>query len=97
MAGGGVKGGQVIGATDEFGVRAAGRSRVDAHDVNATILRLLGLDHTKLTYLYQGRDHAPDRRARRTRIHQAVDRLGEDILTIFLRLLRTVRVCSAHS
>ncbi len=55
MAGGGVKGGQVLGATDEFGVQAA-EMRVDAHDVNATILRLLGIDHHKLTFLYQGRD-----------------------------------------
>jgi len=55
MAGGGIKGGQVLGATDEFGVQAA-EMRVDAHDVNATILRLLGIDHKHLTYLYQGRD-----------------------------------------
>jgi hypothetical protein len=55
MAGGGIKGGQVIGATDEFGLRAV-ESPLDAHDANATILRLLGLDHTKLTYFYQGRD-----------------------------------------
>jgi hypothetical protein len=55
MAGGGVKGGQVLGATDEFGVQAS-EMRLDAHDVNATILRLLGLDHKQLTYLYQGRD-----------------------------------------
>jgi membrane-anchored protein YejM (alkaline phosphatase superfamily) len=55
MAGGGVKGGQVFGATDEFGVQAT-EMRVDAHDVNATILRLLGMDHERLTYLYQGRD-----------------------------------------
>src|SRR5215472_1852288 len=55
MAGGGIKGGQVLGATDEFGVQAA-EMRVDAHDVNATILRLLGIDHKQLTYLYQGRD-----------------------------------------
>ena len=55
MAGGGVKGGQVMGATDEFGVQAV-EMRVDTHDVNASILRLLGLDHEKLTYLYQGRD-----------------------------------------
>jgi hypothetical protein len=55
MAGGGVKGGQVLGATDEFGVRAVDM-RLDAHDVNATILRLLGLDHARLTYLYQGRN-----------------------------------------
>lgn len=55
MAGGGVKGGRVLGATDDFGVQAS-EMRVDAHDVNATILRLLGLNHEKLTYLYQGRD-----------------------------------------
>lgn len=55
MAGGGVKGGQVMGATDEFGVQAV-EMRVDTHDVNASILRLLGLDHEKLTYLYQARD-----------------------------------------
>ena len=55
MAGGGVKGGQVMGSTDEFGVQAVDM-RVDTHDVNASILRLLGLDHEKLTYLYQGRD-----------------------------------------
>jgi hypothetical protein len=55
MAGGGVKGGRILGATDEFGVQAS-EMRVDAHDVNATILRLMGMDHKKLTYLYQGRD-----------------------------------------
>jgi hypothetical protein len=55
MAGGGVKGGQALGGTDDFGVQAADM-RVDAHDVNATILRLMGLNHEKLTYLYQGRD-----------------------------------------
>ncbi len=55
MAGGGIKGGRILGATDEFGVQAA-EMRVDAHDVNATILRLMGIDHRKLTYLYQGRD-----------------------------------------
>ena len=55
MAGGGVKGGKVIGGTDDFGVQAT-ETRVDAHDVNATILRLLGMDHERLTYLYQGRN-----------------------------------------
>ena len=55
MAGGGVKGGQALGATDEFGVQAA-EMRVDAHDMNATILRLLGMNHERLTYFYQGRD-----------------------------------------
>jgi len=55
MAGAGIRGGQVLGATDEFGVQAVDM-RVDAHDVNATLLRLTGLDHEKLTYFYQGRD-----------------------------------------
>lgn len=55
MAGAGITGGQVIGATDDFGLRAA-ENPVNTHDMNATILRLLGLDHTKLTWLYQGRD-----------------------------------------
>jgi hypothetical protein len=55
LAGGGVKGGQVIGATDEFGLRAV-QDRVHVNDVHATILRLLGLDHRKLTFLFQGRE-----------------------------------------
>src|SRR6185503_8204823 len=55
MAGGGVKGGRVIGSTDELGLRAAG-DPVHLHDLHATILGLLGLDHRKLTYPYQGRD-----------------------------------------
>jgi uncharacterized protein (DUF1501 family) len=55
LAGGGVRGGQVIGATDEFGFRAA-RDRVHVNDLHATVLRLLGLDHRKLTFLFQGRD-----------------------------------------
>jgi hypothetical protein len=54
LAGGGVKGGKVIGATDEFGFRAA-VDRVHVNDLHATILKLLGLDHQKLTYLFQGR------------------------------------------
>ena len=54
MAGAGIRGGQAIGATDDFGVHAA-ESPVDAHDVNATILRLLGVDHTRLNYFYEGR------------------------------------------
>jgi hypothetical protein len=56
MAGAGIKGGQAIGATDEFGVRAV-EMTVNAHDINATILRLLGEDHEKLTYFFQGREH----------------------------------------
>jgi uncharacterized protein (DUF1501 family) len=55
LAGGGVRGGQVIGATDEFGFRAV-EDRVHVHDLHATILRLLGLDHRRLTYLFQGRE-----------------------------------------
>ncbi len=55
MAGGGVKGGIVYGATDEFGVRAV-ENKVHVHDLHATVLRLLGFDHTKLTYRYNGRD-----------------------------------------
>ena len=55
MAGGGVKGGYVHGATDEFGFRAADKP-VHVHDLHATILHLLGFDHESLTYRYQGRD-----------------------------------------
>jgi hypothetical protein len=55
LAGGGVKGGTVYGATDDFGYRAAEKP-VHPHDVNATVLHLLGLDHTRLTYPYSGRD-----------------------------------------
>lgn len=55
MAGGGVKKGFVYGATDEFGF-AAVESRVHVHDLHATMLRLLGFDHEKLTYRYAGRD-----------------------------------------
>jgi hypothetical protein len=55
MAGGGVKGGQVVGATDEFGY-AAVENRVHVHDLHASILHLMGLDHTLLTYFHGGRD-----------------------------------------
>ncbi|MEL7336610.1 MAG: DUF1501 domain-containing protein, partial [Planctomycetota bacterium] len=55
MAGGGVKGGQVIGASDELGFRAV-ENRVHVHDLHATILRLMGFDHKQLTYRYAGRD-----------------------------------------
>ena len=57
MAGGGVQGGQAIGATDDFGVHAVD-DKVEVHDLNATVLHLLGLDHEALTYLYQGRDQS---------------------------------------
>jgi uncharacterized protein (DUF1501 family) len=55
FAGGGVKGGTVYGATDEFGT-AATENKVHIHDLHATALALLGFDHTKLTYRYNGRD-----------------------------------------
>jgi uncharacterized protein (DUF1501 family) len=55
MAGGGVKGGLVYGKTDEFGFKAV-ENRVSIHDLHATILYLLGIDHEKLTYRYSGRD-----------------------------------------
>jgi hypothetical protein len=55
MAGGGVKGGQAVGATDELGFQAV-ENRVHVHDLHATILRLLGYDHKRLTYRYAGRD-----------------------------------------
>jgi hypothetical protein len=55
MAGGGVKGGTTYGATDEFGSRAA-ENKVHVHDLHATILAIMGFDHTKLTYRYNGRD-----------------------------------------
>lgn len=55
MAGAGVRGGRVLGSTDEFGLRPA-EHPLNAHDANATILRMMGLDHTRLTYFYQGRD-----------------------------------------
>ncbi len=55
MAGGGVKGGTNIGATDEYGYEAID-NKVHIHDWHATVLALLGLDHEKLTYRYAGRD-----------------------------------------
>ena len=55
LAGGGVKGGMAYGATDEFGF-AAQQNKVHVHDLHATILHLMGLNHEKLTYRYSGRD-----------------------------------------
>jgi hypothetical protein len=55
LAGGGVKGGMVYGATDEFGFVAV-QDRMHVHDLHATILHLMGLDHERLTYHYSGRD-----------------------------------------
>ena len=55
MAGGGVRGGLAYGSTDEFGLRAAD-DPVHVNDLHATVLRLLGLDHKRLTFLFQGRE-----------------------------------------
>ena len=55
LAGGGVKGGYVHGATDELGMQAV-ENRMHVHDLHATILHLMGLDHERLTYRYSGRD-----------------------------------------
>lgn len=55
LAGGGVRGGYVHGTTDEFGFQAV-ENRVHVHDLHATLLHLLGFDHTKLTYRHAGRD-----------------------------------------
>jgi uncharacterized protein (DUF1501 family) len=55
LAGGGIRGGKVIGATDDFGFRAV-QDRVHINDLHATILKLLGLDHQQLTFLFQGRE-----------------------------------------
>jgi hypothetical protein len=56
LAGGGFKGGMAYGATDPFGFRAEDK-RTHVHDLHATILHLMGLDHERLTYRYGGRDH----------------------------------------
>ena len=55
LAGGGVKGGVIYGATDEYGFHAI-ENKVTIHDLHATILHLLGVDHTRLTYRFGGRD-----------------------------------------
>ena len=56
LAGGGIKGGLAYGATDEFGWHAI-ENKVHVHDLHATILHLMGIDHEKLTYRYSGRDY----------------------------------------
>jgi hypothetical protein len=58
MAGGGVKDGVVVGKTDEVGLHAV-RDRMHVHDIHATILHALGVDHNKLIYRYQGRPERP--------------------------------------
>jgi hypothetical protein len=67
FAGGGVKGGTHYGETDEVGFKAA-VDRASVHDLHATMLQLLGMDHTKLTYRYNGR------RFRLTDVHGEVIR-----------------------
>lgn len=56
LAGGGVRGGYAHGATDDFGMHAV-ENRVHVHDLHASVLHLMGIDHTKLTYRYSGRDY----------------------------------------
>ena len=55
LSGGGIRGGTVYGATDDFGFQAV-RDPVHVHDLHATILHLLGFDHERFTYRYAGRD-----------------------------------------
>ncbi|MCA9007915.1 MAG: DUF1501 domain-containing protein, partial [Planctomycetaceae bacterium] len=55
LAGGGVKGGMTYGETDDFGFKAA-VNNVHVHDLHATILHLMGINHERLTYHYSGRD-----------------------------------------
>jgi hypothetical protein len=54
MAGGGVRGGQTIGSTDEVGLHAV-EDRLHVHDLHATVLHLLGIDHMRLIYRHKGR------------------------------------------
>ena len=56
MAGAGIKPGMIYGATDDFGYNVT-ENGVHVHDLQATILQQLGIDHTKLTYRFQGRDY----------------------------------------
>ncbi len=55
LAGGGIRGGVTYGATDEFGMNAV-EGRMHVHDLHATVLHLMGIDHRRLTYRYSGRD-----------------------------------------
>jgi uncharacterized protein (DUF1501 family) len=55
LAGGGVKAGTIYGATDEYGYKAI-ENKVTIHDLHATMLHLLGMDHKRLTYRFSGRD-----------------------------------------
>ena len=56
LAGGGIRAGHVHGRTDDFGFNVA-EDPVHVHDLHATLLHLLGFDHTRLTYRFQGRDY----------------------------------------
>jgi len=69
MSGGGVKGGKTIGRTDDIGLRVT-EDPIHIHDFHATLLALMGLDHTKLTYQFQGRDY------RLTDVHGKTDLLA---------------------
>lgn len=71
LAGGGVKGGMTYGETDDFGFRAI-HNRVHIHDLHATLLHLMGLDHEQLTYRYAGRDF---------RLTDVAGRVVQDILS----------------
>jgi hypothetical protein len=55
MAGGGIKGGTIYGATDEYGYRVV-ENKLTVHDMHANMLNLLGIDYKNLTYRYSGRD-----------------------------------------
>jgi uncharacterized protein (DUF1501 family) len=55
LAGGGIRGGTIHGATDEFGYKAV-ENKLQIHDLHATMLHLLGIDHTRLTFRFGGRD-----------------------------------------
>jgi uncharacterized protein (DUF1501 family) len=59
MAGGGVRGGQTVGSTDDLGLRAV-ESKMHVHDLHATILHLMGIDHSRLIYKYKGRPERID-------------------------------------
>lgn len=71
MAGGGVKKGFVYGSTDQWGYRVVDK-RLDIHDLHATLLHLLGIDHTRLTYRFSGRD---------IRLTDVYGRVIQDVLT----------------
>ncbi len=87
MAGGGVKGGQAIGATDELGFRAV-EKKFHVHDLHATMLALLGLDHERLTYRFEGRDRRLTRR-----IWQCFER-SDFVITHTNVSLKAIVLCS---